>query len=63
MKEIKPNTHPYFTQVDEVSDEERIYVRSFFGHVDLSRWREATQEERDAHKKRMEEREQEGGAI
>lgn len=55
--------HPYFTQVDEVADEERIYVRSFFGHVDLSRWREAPQEERDAHQKRMEEREQEGGEI
>lgn len=61
MKEIKPTTHPYFTQVAELPDEDRIYVRSFFGNVDLSQWREATQEERDAHRKRMDEKEQKIG--
>lgn len=52
MKEIKPTTHPYFTQVAELPDEDRIYVRSFFGHVDISRWREATAEEKEAFDER-----------
>ena len=49
MKEIKPTNLQYFTQIDNVEDIERIYVKSFFGHVDISMWREATKEERDAH--------------
>lgn len=67
MKEIKPTTHPYFTQVAELPDEERIYVRSFFGHVDISRWRETTAEEKEAFDERRriaeEEREQEGATF
>ena len=55
MKEIKAREGYYLTQIEEVG-ENRIYITSIKGaNINESDWREATQEEKDAFEKPLEE--------
>jgi hypothetical protein len=57
MKEIKSREGYYLTQAADVADTERTYITAIKGmNVNEAGWREATQEEKDAFEKEMEEK-------
>jgi hypothetical protein len=57
MKEIKSREGYYLTQSADVANEDRIYITAIKGeNVKESDWREATEEEKDAFEKEMEEK-------
>jgi hypothetical protein len=57
MKEIKSREGYYLTQAADVATEERLYLTAIKGmNVNEADWREATQEEKDAFEKEMEEK-------
>jgi hypothetical protein len=57
MKELKANEGYYLTQSADVATEDRIFITAIKGeNVSESDWREATQEEKDAFEKEMEEK-------
>lgn len=54
MKEITAREGYYLTQSADVADENRIFVTAIKGaNVNEADWREATEEERDAHINKM----------
>jgi hypothetical protein len=54
--EIRPKTLPYLTQAAEVADNKRFYGTRVFTHSSQpGKWREASQEERDAWAERVKE--------
>jgi hypothetical protein len=56
MKELKSREGYYLTQSNEVG-ENRIFITAIKGmNVNEADWREATQEEKDAFEKEMEEK-------
>lgn len=56
MKELKSREGYYLTQANEVG-ENRIFITAIKGmNVNEADWREATQEEKDAFEKEMEEK-------
>jgi hypothetical protein len=56
MKEIKARQGYYLTQSADVANEDRMYITAIKGmNVNETDWREATQEEKDAFEKQMEE--------
>jgi hypothetical protein len=56
MIELKAKEGYYLTQNKEVSDEERMFITAIKGmSINELDWREATQEEKDAFKKQLEE--------
>ena len=56
MKEIKSREGYYLTQSADVANEDRMYITAIKGmNVNEIDWREATQEEKDAFEKQMEE--------
>ena len=56
MKEIKSRDGYYLTQSADVATEDRIYITAIKGvNVNEADWREATQEEKDAYEKEMQE--------
>lgn len=56
MKEIKSREGYYLTQSADVAKEDRMYITAIKGvNVNEADWREATQEEKDAYEKQMEE--------
>ena len=56
MKEIKSREGYYLTQSADVANEDRMYITAIKGmNVNEADWREATQEEKDAFEKQMEE--------
>jgi hypothetical protein len=56
MKEIKSREGYYLTQSADVANEDRMYITAIKGmNVNETDWREATQEEKDAFEKQMEE--------
>jgi hypothetical protein len=56
MKEIKSRQGYYLTQSADVANEDRMYITAIKGmNVNETDWREATQEEKDAFEKQMEE--------
>lgn len=58
MKEIKAKEGKYLTQSVEVDD--RIFITVIKGvNVDESDWREATEEEKEAYEKSLEEKAEE----
>jgi hypothetical protein len=57
MKELKSREGYYLTQAADVATEERLYLTAIKGmNVNEADWREATQEEKDAFEKEMEEK-------
>jgi hypothetical protein len=57
MKELKAKEGYYLTQSADVATEERLYLTAIKGmNVNEADWREATQEEKDAFEKEMEEK-------
>ena len=56
MKEIKSREGYYLTQSADVAKEDRMYITAIKGvNGNETDWREATQEEKDAFEKQMEE--------
>ena len=56
MKELKSKEGYYLTQSADVANEDRMYITAIKGvNVNEYDWREATQEEKDAFEKQMEE--------
>lgn len=54
MKEITAREGYYLTQSADVADEDRIFVSAIKGaNINEENWREATEEERDAHISKM----------
>jgi hypothetical protein len=54
MKEIKARDGYYLTQNADVADENRIFVTAIKGaNINEADWREATEEERNAHINKM----------
>jgi hypothetical protein len=57
MKELKAKEGYYLTQSADVATEERLYLTAIKGmNVNEADWREASQEEKDAFEKEMEEK-------
>jgi hypothetical protein len=57
MKELKSREGYYLTQAADVATEERLYLTAIKGmNVNEADWREASQEEKDAFEKEMEEK-------
>ena len=55
MKEIKSREGYYLTQSADVAKEDRMFIAAIKGvNVNESDWREATQEEKEAHEFEME---------
>ena len=54
MKEITARDGYYLTQSADVADENRIFVTALKGaNINEENWREATEEERNAHINKM----------
>jgi hypothetical protein len=57
MKEIKANEGYYLTQSADVANEDRIFITAIKGmNVNEADWREATEEEKEAYEKSLEEK-------
>jgi hypothetical protein len=62
MKELKAKEGYYLTQSADVANENRVFITAIKGeNVNESDWREATEEDKEAYEKAMEEKLNEHG--